>query len=260
MQSYQLADEVMTDDEILLKRYLLGNLGEDQAEKVEQRLFEDDALFELAEAMEGDLLAAAVRGELSRAERGRLLRRLEASPGGRARLALVRGLVEAGREPIPAEVRIFQLLSRPEVRAAAVAASLVFVTGGLWMATQFPVLLPGLNAICRSSVTTFQLALSIPRSAGGEAAHQVPAGTQQVDIQLLLDRNEPSTSFTTILLDASTEREIQREERLAVTAVDGKKVVVLSMPAAKLPPGTYEIEVRDSKTDELLGKRWFEID
>ncbi|HYU32725.1 MAG TPA: hypothetical protein VEW48_11225 [Thermoanaerobaculia bacterium] len=259
MRSNELTNDEMTDDEILLKRYLLGGLDEEQAENIERRLFEDDALFELSEAMEGDLMAAAVRGELPRAERGRLLRRLRASPGGRARLALVRGLVEAGREPVSAEVVVFQLLSRPEVRAAAVAASLFFVTGGLWVATQFPRIPPVLNAICHPSVMTFQLAISTLRSAVGERPHRVPAGTQRVDIQLLLDRDEPSTSFVTILRKASTEEEIWREGRLAARKVGGKKMVVLSVPAARLPPGTYEVEVRGEE-DELLGKPLFEVD
>lgn len=127
-----------TKDDEILKQYLLGALTEEQAGELEERLLAEEELFELAEAVEGDLLSAAVRGELSPAERGRVLRRLAASPEGRARLALARGLTSISREqiPVPAEVLAFRLLERPWVRAAAAAACLAFVAGGSWLASQ----------------------------------------------------------------------------------------------------------------------------
>src|SRR5215211_3520558 len=101
MRSTDMKDE-MKDDEIL-RRYLLGGLEEEQADDLERRLLEDGELFELAEAVEGDLLAAAARGDLPPAERGHVLRRLAASPEGRTRLALARGLTSLGRARVPAE-------------------------------------------------------------------------------------------------------------------------------------------------------------
>lgn len=141
----------MNDDEIL-RRYLLGALDEKQADEIEQRLLVDGELFLLAEAVEGDLLAAAARGDLSPAERGRVLRRLAASPEGRTRFALARGLATVGREQVPAEVLMFRLLTRPEVRAAAVAASLVLAAAGIWIGQQKIVPGPesGANIIARA--------------------------------------------------------------------------------------------------------------
>jgi hypothetical protein len=139
----------MNDDEIL-RRYLLGALDEKQADDLELRLLADGELFLLAEAVEGDLLAAAVRGALAPEERGRVLRRLAASPQGRARLALARGLTSLSREERePAEIVAFQLLARPGVRAAAIAASLAFTAAGFWLATTTAV--PnGANMIARA--------------------------------------------------------------------------------------------------------------
>src|SRR4029077_7915420 len=79
------------DDE-LLRSYLLGKLPEEEADGLERRLLAEDDLFELAEAVELDLLAAADRGALARAEREEFLRKLAASPRGRERLALARSL------------------------------------------------------------------------------------------------------------------------------------------------------------------------
>lgn len=124
----------MNDDE-LLRRYLLGELPEAEVERLESRLLEDDALFELAEAVEADLLAACARGELAPAERERVLLRLASSPQGRERLALARGLTSLAPRStvVPFPVRT-PPLARPAVRWAAAAAALVAVAGGSWFA------------------------------------------------------------------------------------------------------------------------------
>jgi len=249
----------MRDDEIL-RQYLLGTLNEEQVDEIERRLLADGELFELAEAVEGDLLAAAARGDLSPAERGRVLRRLAASPAGRDRLALARGLASLGREPVSAEVVVFQLLRRPGVPAAAMAASLAFVAGGLWVATQFPILVPGTRHEIRSPVkAVFSLALSTVRSSGGGLPRlEISQGTSQVEIRLPLDQGERSTSFAATLQNASTGEQIRREERIAAKSVDGERTIVLSVPSAELSPGKYEIEIR-GEDNELLGRPMFEV-
>lgn len=293
----------MKDDETL-QQYLLGTLDEEQADNLERRLLLESDLFELAEAVEGDLLAAAARGDLSPAERGRVLRRLASSPEGRARYALIRGLTSLDREPVPAEVRVFELLSRPAFRAAAMAASLAFVAGGFWLATQtavpgeklqmttrrptatesrapspVPAMPPAGQIAERSPAPTtpvspgrepsarpkvgpllFELALTTVRSAGETPRLEIPRGTSRVEIRLPLNPDEPLTSLAAILRNATGD-EIQRKERLAAREVDGRKMVVLSVSAADLAPGTYEVEVRGitDGEDELLGQRTFEV-
>ncbi|HSF43037.1 MAG TPA: hypothetical protein VLT87_24765 [Thermoanaerobaculia bacterium] len=120
----------MRDDE-LLRRFLLGELAEDEVERLERRLLQEDALFELCEAIEGDLFAASVRGELTPAENERVLTHLAASPGGRARLALARELVEAAK-PDPVLLRFRRAVKALPPWAgpfAAVAASLLLTVG-----------------------------------------------------------------------------------------------------------------------------------
>lgn len=137
-------------DEDLLQRYLLGGLDKEQAENLERRLLEEDGLFELAEAVEGDLFAAVARGELTPAERAHVRRRLAASPEGRARLALARDLNVLGREQAPAVLTFRQpapaipALARPGFRAAVLAASLAIMAGSLWLAS--PTVRPGAGA------------------------------------------------------------------------------------------------------------------
>lgn len=252
----------MNDHEIL-RRFLLGDLDAGQEDEIEQRLLKEEDLFDLAEAVEADLLDAAARGALSSAERGRVLRRLAASPEGRARLALARGLTSLSHEKVPAEVLAFRLLARPWVRAAAVAASLLVVPAGLWLGVQ--TLKPGGAMTCidcaSSAPVVLQLALTGVRSANdGPSPLIIPPRARSVEIRLTLGPDDPSTSFAAVLRNTESGKDIQREQ-LAAKKVDGGRALVLSVPAEKLEPGTYEVEVRmtTSEGDELFGKPTFEV-
>ena len=140
-------------DEELVRSYLLGELPEDEAERTEGRLLAEDELFELAEAIEGDLLAAADRGELTSAEKEKVEQRLAASPQGRERLALARLLNqaanlaarrsrEAGGTAPPAPVVPFPRRSTaaasPALRWMALAAGLAAAAGLSWYALERP--------------------------------------------------------------------------------------------------------------------------
>lgn len=121
----------MRDDELLLHRFLLGELAEDEAESLERRLLQEEELFDLCEAIEGDLLAASARGELTAEENERVLTRLAASSGGRDRLALAQSLVHVAEEPV------FQHAPKTLPWRAgpwmAMAACLLLAVSGFWV-------------------------------------------------------------------------------------------------------------------------------
>jgi hypothetical protein len=224
-----------TKDDEILRQYLLGALNEGQADELERRLFAEEELFELAEAVEGDLLMAAARGDLSSAERGRVLRRLAASPEGRARLALIKGLTSLGREQasVPAEVLVFQLLARPGVRAAAVAATLAFVAGGSWLASR-TAMPHGANMIARGLPAA--PAPGIPRPAPAEPpvdriAEQAPAPVPPVPPE---DRAAPG-------------REPSARPEPAPLILELALSVVRSgndRSRLEIPPGAGQVEIR----------------
>jgi hypothetical protein len=85
-------------DDDLLRRYLLGELSEEETERLEPRLLEDDRLLEQMEAVEVDLLAEYAQGELTREQEREVRRRLIATEDGKARLAMVRSLHRIGQE------------------------------------------------------------------------------------------------------------------------------------------------------------------
>ena len=125
-------------DDTLLRRYLLGKLRKGKADRLERRLLEDDKLFELAEAVEADLLDAADRGDLAPAERERVLQRLASSPQGRERLALARSLnTVADEEHVVVPSPRKPVFSLPAIRWVALAASLLVVTGLGLVARQY---------------------------------------------------------------------------------------------------------------------------
>lgn len=126
----------------LFRRYLLGELSQKEEDELELHLSMNRDLFDLAEAVEADLLAAADRGELAPAERERILNRLASFPQGRERLALVSALNKAadeerGTTPNVARFPRRDVVSRPVVQwATALAASLLIATGLTWYAIE----------------------------------------------------------------------------------------------------------------------------
>lgn len=72
------------------RRYLLAELAEHECAEVEERLFEDDAFFDMFLLEEEDLVDAYVRGELSAFDRVRFERRLAMSRQLTARVRFAR--------------------------------------------------------------------------------------------------------------------------------------------------------------------------
>jgi len=320
---------MIEDPEIFLRSYLLGDLNEGEADEVECRLLADDALFELAQALEGDLLAACAHGSLSPEEQQKVLHRLAASPRGKHRLAVAEGLTalaqgatatQAMRKAVVVPfLRRPPLTQTPAFRFAAMAAVLCLVMAG---ALRLAVLTahPGAAIVARNQATealrhaippqpppaghpvqpqvaatpvtppstprteertieehkeaapqphrqapaplVFQLALATLRSAGLErSVLTIPQGTEQVEIQLPLNEGEPYTSYYAALLNADTEADVWQGKPAAVGASRGPMLVV-SLPAAKLQPGRYRLELSGSaegSEPELVGAPTFEV-
>lgn len=88
--------DMFEGDDDLLRQYLLGELGEPEEERLEQRLLHDDDLFELTDAIADDLLEEyLLRRDLTAAQRDSIRNRLAATPRGQSRLALLRDLLKS---------------------------------------------------------------------------------------------------------------------------------------------------------------------
>lgn len=262
----------------LLRLYLLGRLSGEESDTLERRLLAESELFELAEAVEGDLLAACARGELSPVEREEVLRRLAASPSGQARLALARDLATLARqeERRPAAVLPFRRpanLDRPVFRAAALAASLTLVVGGLWLArheTANPGRRPAEEQRARLEATTkgahplqplvYVLGVSTTRSLQEATGPlKITPGTEDVEIRLLLPRSGDFPSYRVVLSPQVGDR---IERTLTARTEDDHPVVTLPVPASKLAPGAYRIKIwggSSGQETEFLGESPFVV-
>jgi hypothetical protein len=84
--------EVTTDDDDLLRRFLLGDLPEAEQARLHEACFLDAALQARVLAAEDDLIDAYVRGELAQEERVRFEQRFASTPEQRQRLEFARML------------------------------------------------------------------------------------------------------------------------------------------------------------------------
>lgn len=281
----------MRDDELLLRRFLLGELAEDEAERLERRLLQEEevqeeggkrfTLFDLCEAVEGDLLNADARGELTSAESEGLRKRLAASAGGRARIALARTL--AGYPEIvhaePAPLPFPQPAANPPRRTfrwMAMAAGLVFAAASgswLWMSHSPEPASPGGN------VTTVGREVLEPRSPreaapADPAPPAAPERTAPKEAQALAERSappepapvpdrpapEPAPRLAPAVfqLAVSTLRSDEPPERLGVPKGTGEIEIQLDLGGEEETYRTFNALVRSSGAGEVWSRQGLE--
>lgn len=277
----------MSDNE-LLRRYLLGELPEDEERSVEERLLRDDELAELAEAIESEILEDYARGELSPAQRRRVDGFLASSPSGRLTLAVVQGLGTLAAETRPDNVRPFVRpdLSRPMHRFAAIAALLAVAAASVVLVriqpdlpdrivavppaveTPVPIVPPGEHTPPETEpgpveiaetpapvpspslpAVVIQLALSTQRDPGqGTDPFDVAPG-QAAELHIPLGAPEQGYRSYQVLLKVG-----QNEEVFQVQSGtgEGKRLLVVPIPAGKLREGLYSVTVQGVDADGVL--------
>jgi hypothetical protein len=146
-------------DEVLLQRYLLGALSEEEQVQVEDRAFADAGYLGAVEAAEADLIDAYVGGELSPANRRQFESRFFLSPQRRSKVEFARALARVAEESAIAPVTVerpsawqafLEMLRawNPAMQFAAGMAVLLLVAGASWLVIQ--------NGAIRSRVTTLE--------------------------------------------------------------------------------------------------------
>jgi hypothetical protein len=238
----------------LLKRYFLGELGEEQKTQVEQRLFSEDELFELAEAVEADLLDEYARGELPAAARRQIDLRLATSPRSRARLALVQDLTKVEQSNPGATVTPFRRrLSSPALRFA-MAASLI---GVLVAAGAARLAFGPTHEAVSENAAVAELSFSVDNVSLRGAGKSLPAaplspGGLRIDLGALPEEY-PACDVT-----------VKRGERTVfekrVPVAQGSASILI--PAGELTAGRYEIEVQGVPAEgaaETLIRKSFDL-
>jgi len=171
-------------DEVLLQKYLLGTLSEEEQVQVEDRAFADAGYLGAVEAAEADLIDAYLARELSPADRRQFEARFFLSPQRRSKVEFARALAGVAAEsaiaPVAVErpsawlafgdmVRAFH----PAMQFAAGTAVLILVAGACWLTIQ--------NGAMRSRVATLQ------------AQQQAAEGREEALRRQLAQRAAPET-------------------------------------------------------------------
>jgi hypothetical protein len=214
----------LQDDE-LLRSYLLGKLPDADADTLERRLLAEDDLFDLAEAVELDLLAAVDRGAFTAEEKKEVLRKLAATTRGRERLAFARSLnalatENAGQSNVTPFVRRTRVFPPPAIHWIALAASLAVLAGLGWFAWQNREQAPG---------TISHLGAPTPAATVQPqiSATPIPVKTPGVNPDRIAARKEPHRAGPTAVLTLSflTSRGAEERQRLEL-APDIRRVEI----------------------------------
>jgi hypothetical protein len=125
---------VTTTTPATLRLYLLGQLAEEEADRLEERYFQDDSLWEEMLRAEEDLLEDYQDGRLDPATRAQLEARWLSAPDGRRTLDVLTRLRAAGAAARPAAPRPARRAAvRPRlgwVAGLAAAACIAWLVGG----------------------------------------------------------------------------------------------------------------------------------
>ncbi len=255
--------------DVELRRYLLGQLSQPEAEAIEAAYFADQGLVARLDDVDDDLARAYLAEALSPADRAAFAARL-GEPARAARLELVRRLTDvpsraAGSPPTAASSRW--------TTGLAAAAVLVLAVGGWWLATRQgpsndvppqaatpPTPAPPTPAPVATPPLPVTVALVLPitatRSGGATPTAELPADADRVVLRL--------TAPLPPLSDLSAEVravDAAQEWRGAVTpagpdapeATTGEVIV----PAASLAGGDYVLSVR--RDEAMIARAFFRV-
>lgn len=135
-------------DEVLLVKYLLGRLTEEEQVQVEDRAFADREYMSALDAAEADLIDSYVRGDLPEADRQAFQSRFLVSPQRRRKVEFAQALARVTEEAAPLPSRALEpRLSwqtfwnpirawTPAMQFAGAMGAVICVAGGTWLAIE----------------------------------------------------------------------------------------------------------------------------
>jgi hypothetical protein len=279
-----------------LRDYLLGQLAEPEAERLDELSITDDECAERIRAVEHDLVDAFARGELHGVVLEQFRSRYLTTRRGREATRFADALQsldersgrgrssDAGRRPATLVREKWRGLDRLALAAAVV----ILATASVWLVLD--------NRMLRGRVTSAELqrdrqlreaearppADPTPPSAGRvpsplavatlvlapqlRSARQLPTvrltdGTGELPVQLDLEPVD-YPSYDAALIASSGDRVLWRTDRLIARTVGGRKAIDLRLPATVLGPQGYLIRVSGVPArgaSEIVGEYRFTV-
>lgn len=199
--------------------YLLDRMDESARADFQARILEDPDAFAKVSEVENELFDAYAQGVLPADLRVRFEKTLLKQPDAARKLAVARRL--SGTR----NTRSGKLMW------LAIAAGVIAVAGGSFYASRL------------SKLDQTPLVLRLPAIERGSAeipVYDIPRGTANLDLVIPVPPGPPAPEYNVVL---ATARETGVEQWTAIKPAGGE--LRFRVPAAKLPPGAYLLNVRD---------------
>jgi hypothetical protein len=224
------------NDQIRIRKYLLGKLSEDEQQKIEERLIAEDDLFQELEISKSELVEDYRANELSRDEKQWFENHFLASPEGKEMYELTMSLDHLARS-IPKRVAPATFSERlqkyfRQYRWAVATASAVVIVGLIL------ILIYNLRP-AGHTVSGPTLASNITNRAEGSlpAKVTIPGNASELKLRLLLPRDMSPDAKYRAELDNKTETrpvKVLEQDRESVSVV---------IPVSQLPRGEYSLKL-----------------
>jgi len=234
-------------DEGMPRRYLLGQMDDEEQAIVEQRLLTDDDFFAELEMCRDELVESYLAHELTAAERESFEQNFLASPEGKRAKGFARALNRyvinqrtASEKPGWAEqLAAFWRSQTVLLRGAAAVAVILIVVGIFWVASwQRP-----------QSIATIELPNTIFTRSGEQPVRRVTLATDVLRVNLKLPMAPaPGTRYRAEL------RSDKGASQVWEGIVPEGQSVSLDIPAKQLSAGLFSINISAQGTDGSLSR------
>ncbi|HEV8658081.1 MAG TPA: hypothetical protein VGS96_05595 [Thermoanaerobaculia bacterium] len=236
------------NDQLVIRRYLLGDLPESDAAAFEEDYFASDDRFSEMLAAEDDLIEAFLQRELSASDRRLFEGRFLATSRGREKIALAAAINSVSR------VTRRGNWTMPLTIAAAVfvmVISVVLLRQNVVMRYQIEQLQhqrPAPRSVVtphRGEVFSVVLSNGLERGSDSGTTIVLPHNAETAELWLVLPHDDYPT-YTTALqsVDGHT---LWSESGLASRPLGARKAIVVRIPASSLEQGTFIIAVAGDK-------------
>ncbi|MBI1792377.1 MAG: hypothetical protein HYR60_33050 [Acidobacteria bacterium] len=261
-----------------LRRYLLGQLSEQEMAGIEERYFREDAWFEALESAEDELIGGYLRRELSPEDRLAFEQSYLNSPERRRKVDLAAALMRQVSAAAGRAGSLLQLLAEffrvqsLAVRMSYAAAALLVILAlpAAWIrvsrletevarlrdqaSTERAASQRGAEQLHRErglrerleeklaelSTVSFVLLPGISRGSGADLA--APATAARLRLQLELEREIPGASYRAVIRNSAGQIVWSQDVAEFQTNASGRSPVVL-IPSAALGPGEYRVSL-----------------
>ncbi len=254
------------DSDEYLIRYILRDLPESEAERLDERSVTDEAFARRLRDFENDLVDRYAREGATDETLNRFEQRVEDSTYLRNKLQFARALQKVAM-PVGADAAIAPVLPngrRRWLEVFAVAAVLMLVATGYFglrtisLREDVARLQAERSAAARQSeqlqrdleaaraapgrLKTAAYLLRPPRRGAGEQTLVVPSDTTQVVLQIVIESSDYRT-FWVSLQDSTSGETLWRSGDVSGTANGANRIVEVSIPVSLLKSGLYSLDV-----------------